>query len=629
MRHRILLVAVSGADGTGKSSLVGRVAADLRGQGFAVATAYCHGCVVCRRLPQGVRFRFPASTGRPRSVGSVCRTWVGRSHGWVDAAELALRLANATARARLTGRGRPTAVVTDRGPLDGLVKFDPAPRSGLAAAFTRLSKAYRLTLLLDAAPAVLVERDGELAIGPLTDLRDHYRRWASLSRSVTVVDAGAPPDAVAAEAVTGVLTAQKVPTAQGVPTAQDVSAAQEAPAAATGRHGDAVTARKHVVISTFDDTRNPHYHGGGALLVDKVARRLVEEYRVTVVTVSRHGGSATRDGVRYRFLPLGWAGPRVGQLLYHALVPLTAWRLRHDLWLEGFTPPFSTGFLPLFSRSRVVGIAQELSGAAMSRKYHLPFHLIERFGLRFYQDVVVMNETDAATVRRCSPRAVPHLIPNGVERPPVAPERFGDGDYIAFLGRVDVWVKGLDLLLAAQGAGSPPMPLLLAGAGARREEARLAGLLDETDIHARWLGEVSGAEKRRFLEGCAFMVLPSRSETFGIAALEGLAYGKPVLHFDLPTLRWMNGGGDVAVPAFDVDALAQQLRALAQDEELRRRLGCMAYRTAQRFSWERTTGQYLALIRRLSDPTGPYGDTTDASARETERKEAGAWKQIR
>jgi glycosyltransferase involved in cell wall biosynthesis len=535
----------------------------------------------------------------------------------VDAAELALRLANATTWARLTGRGRPTAVVTDRGPLDGLVKFDPAPRSGLAAVFTWLSRAYRLTLLLDAEPAVLVERDGESAIGPLTDLRDHYRRWASLSRSVTVVDAGAPPAAVAAEAVARVLAAREVP------------AAQEAPATAAGRHRDGATARRHVVISTFDDTRNPHYHGGGALLVDKVARRLTEEYRVTVVTVSRHGGSATRDGVRYRFLPLGWAGPRVGQLLYHALVPLTALRLRPDLWLEGFTPPFSTSFLPLFSRSRVVGIAQELSGAAMSRKYHLPFLLVERFGLRFYQDVVVMNETDAATVRRRSPRAVPHLIPNGVERPPVAPERFGDGDYIAFLGRVDVWVKGLDLLLAAHCAGSPPMPLLLAGAGARREEAKLAGLLEETDIHTRWLGEVSGAEKRRFLEGCAFMVLPSRSETFGIAALESMAYGKPVLHFDLPTLRWMNGGGDVAVPAFDVDALAQQLRSLAEDEATRRRLGRLAYRTAQRFSWDRTTGQYLALVRQLSDPPGPSRGATDVSTRQTEQKEAGAWTRIR
>lgn len=603
MKRRILLVCVSGPDGAGKSSLVGRVATGLRGHGYAVATPYCHGCVICRRLPRKVRFRFTASVARRRSITSGLTTLVGRLHGWVDAAELAVRLAQATVRTRLTGRGRPVAVVTDRGPLDGLVKFDPPPGSGLAVVFTRLLRAHQVTLLLDAEPEVLAERDGEFAIGPLADLRDRYRRWARRQRYVDVVDASAPPAAVAAEALGRVLAGQRTPTSAAEPSR------------------DAADTRKHVVISTFDDIRNPHYHGGGAVLVDKVARRLAEEHQVTVVTVAGQGGSETRDGVRYHCLPLGWAGPRFGQLLYHALLPLMARRLPHDLWLEGFTPPFSTSFLPLFSRSRVVGVAQELSGAAMSRKYHLPFVLVERFGLRFYKDVVVMNEVDGATVRRYSPDALPHLIPNGVERPPVAPERFGDGDYIAFLGRVDVWVKGLDLLLAAHSGASPSMPLLLAGAGARGEEAKLAGLLDETGAHARWLGEVTGAEKRRFLEGCAFMVLPSRSETFGISALESMAYGKPVLHFDLPTLRWMEGGGDVAVPAFDVDALARQLRDLAADEQMRRRLGRMAYRAAQRFSWEQTTGQYLTLTEQLLNSPDPSRGTTEAAKRE----EAGSW----
>ena len=41
--------------------------------------------------------------------------------------------------------------------------------------------------------------------------------------------------------------------------------------------------------------------------------------------------------------------------------------------------------------------------------------------------------------------------------------------------------------------------------------------------------------------------MPSRSEAFGLAALEGMAYGRPVVHFDLPTLDWMSG--DVAVRA--------------------------------------------------------------------------------
>ncbi|MDQ0717735.1 glycosyltransferase involved in cell wall biosynthesis [Streptomyces luteogriseus] len=601
MKHRPLMVCVSGPDGAGKSSLAARMTADLRGRGYAVAARYCYGCVVCRRLPQRVRSRFTASPGKPRSIVPDLGMWVGRLHGWVDAAELAADLARARVRARLTSRGRPTAVVTDRGPLDGLVKIDPVPGSRLAAAFARLARTYEITLLLDAEPEVLAERDGEYASGPLANCRDRYRQWAARLPSVRLVDAAASPDAVAAEALTWV----------------------PAPRVPRSRPGSG----RHVVISTFDDLRNPHYHGGGALLVDKVARRLAEEHRVTVVTVAARGGAEIRDGVRYHRLPLGWAGPRLGQLLYHAVLPVTARRLPHDLWLESFTPPFSTGFLPLFSHGRVVGLAQSLSGAAMSRRYHLPFALVERFGLRFYEDVVTLNETDAATVRRHSPRAVTHVIHNGVDQPPVAPRRIGEGDYIAFLGRVEVQGKGLDLLLAAHAAGAPSMPLLLAGAGPRGEEAGLAALIATTGADARWVGEVTGAEKQRFLDRCAFLVLPSRSESFGLVALEAMAYGKPVLHFDLPTLRWMDGG-DIAVPAFDVAALARQLRDLAADERMRRRLGRMAYRTAQGFSWEQTTGQYLALVQRLLGPPGPSRSATEVTTREAKREGSGSWQRI-
>ncbi|MFF7790419.1 glycosyltransferase [Streptomyces sp. NPDC007991] len=610
MKCRPLLVCVSGPDGAGKSSLAGRMATDLRGHGYVVTVRYCYGCVLCRRLPQRMRSRFTASPGRPGSIASGIGAWVGRTHGWVDAAELAAVLAGATVRARLTSRGRPAAVVSDRGPLDGLVKFGPAPGSRLAAAFARLARAYQVSLLLDTEPEVLAERDDAYAVGPLAEVRDRYRQWAPRLPSVHRVDAGAPPGTVAAEAL------------KCVPALRHASAVPAGPPRARSDGG------RHVVISTFDDLRNPHYHGGGALLVDKVAHRLAEDHRVTVVTVAARGGVETRDGVRYHQLPLGWAGPRLGQLLYHAVLPVTARRLPHDVWLESFTPPFSTGFLPLFSRGRVVGLAQSLSGAAMSRRYHLPFALVERFGLRFYEDVVVLNEADAATVRHHAPGAVTHVIHNGVDQPPVAPRRFGEGDYIAYLGRVDIGGKGLDLLLAAHAAGAPSMPLLVAGAGPRGEEAALATLITATGADARWVGEVTGAEKQRFLDRCAFLVLPSRSESFGLVALEAMAYGKPVLHFDLPSLRWMDGG-DIAVPAFDVDALARRLRDLAADERMRRRLGRMAHRAAQGFSWEQTTDQYLALVQRMLGPPGPSGSATEVAPPEAKREGAGPWQRIR
>jgi hypothetical protein len=84
-----------------------------------------------------------------------------------------------------------------------------------------------------------------------------------------------------------------------------------------------------------------------------------------------------------------------------------------------------------------------------------------------------------------------------------------------------------------------------------------------------------------------------------LAALEGMSCGKPVVHFDLPSLEWIEG--DVRVPPFDVDALANGIRYLASDEEARRELGRTAQAAAQRYGPDEMAGRYLALVRQLLD----------------------------
>jgi glycosyltransferase involved in cell wall biosynthesis len=363
-------------------------------------------------------------------------------------------------------------------------------------------------------------------------------------------------------------------------------------------------ARPRVVISSYDSPGNRHYAGGGSAVVALLADWLGRDFEVTVVSAGRRSGIAVREGIRHRYLPAAWAGPRAGQLLFHLLLPFAARRIPHDLWIESFTPPFSTSFVPLYTRRPVVGFAQSLSGREMTRRYKLPFSLIERLGLRCYRDVVVLNPADGQAVRRCNPSATVRVIPNSVDLPWLDEREFGNGEHILFLGRVQVWEKGLDLLLAAYARGGPGLPLVIAGAGTPREERRLTALLKTAGPGIHRAGQVSGEHKDALLRRSAFVVLPSRSEAFGIAALEGMAYGKPVLHFTLPTLDWMSG--DVGVPPFDTGALATALRELAADQPRRASLGRAARAAAARFSREATAERYRTLVRQLlGSPGGP------------------------
>jgi glycosyltransferase involved in cell wall biosynthesis len=354
---------------------------------------------------------------------------------------------------------------------------------------------------------------------------------------------------------------------------------------------------RRVVISSFDSPGNPHYNGGGAVVVEMLARGLAPYFDVTVVTSGSRREAVTRDGVRYEPLPLGWAGPRGGQLLFHLMLPWAARRIRHDLWIESFTPPFSTSFLPLFSPARVVGLAQTLSGAEMWRRYRLPFFLVERLGLRFYRDVVVLNAADWALVRRFSPAADIRVIPNGIDLPPADSGLAGRGSHILYLGRIDLPHKGLDLLLAAYKESQLSMPLVIAGKGTPRDERKFAAMARATGTNIRCVGHVTGQRKRQLLEESAFLVMPSRYESFGLVALEAMSYGKPVVHFDLPYLHWIEG--DVRVPPYDVDALAAGMRTLAADESARHELGLIALAAAQRFTREQTADRYLALVQEL------------------------------
>lgn len=354
---------------------------------------------------------------------------------------------------------------------------------------------------------------------------------------------------------------------------------------------------RRIVISSFDSPRNPHYGGGGAAIMEMIAQRLAAEYEVTFLTAAHRGPVSRHAEFRYRHLPVGWAGPRGGQLMYHAMLPFAVRRIPHDLWIEGFTPPWSTSFLPLFSPARVVGIAHELSGVHMWRRYKLPFFLVERLGLRGYRDLVVLNPAHAEQAGRLSPKASVRVIPNGIVIPEMAWAPSGSGEHILFLGRIDVWNKGLDVLLLAYKRSGISLPLVIAGKGTPAQEGKLAALVGAAGDNVRWVGHVTGEAKQDLLSRCAFLAMPSRTEAFGLAALEAMAYGKPVVHFSLPTLDWIDG--DMKVQPDDTGALAEAIREMAGDAALRAKLGSAARETAECFSVDRMAERYLAMAREL------------------------------
>jgi len=139
-------------------------------------------------------------------------------------------------------------------------------------------------------------------------------------------------------------------------------------------YGSDAAKGRNIVISNYDDVNNPYYAGGGSVAVHEIAKRLANDNEVVVYT-GRYPGSKDLviEGVNYKRIGLGVGGPKFGQLIYHLILPFRVLVSKYDLWIESFTPPFSTSFLQVFTKRPVIGLVHMLSGDDMRRKYKLPF----------------------------------------------------------------------------------------------------------------------------------------------------------------------------------------------------------------------------------------------------------------
>jgi glycosyltransferase involved in cell wall biosynthesis len=296
----------------------------------------------------------------------------------------------------------------------------------------------------------------------------------------------------------------------------------------------------------------------------------------------------TEDGVRY--LHAGVHSGYTGSIMsYFAVLPRLARTLDYDLLVEDFSAPISSIAAPIWSKAPSVAIVQWLFARDLARKYHLPVHAFEWLGTRTHHRMIVTSEDLARRLRRVNPKAELHVIPGSIDQQAFETAEPSQRSGVVFLGRLDVYQKGLDRLLDAfaLAATSTDARLLIAGdgpgLGSLREQCNLLGIGDRVTF----LGRVEGAAKFSLLASAEVVCMPSRFESFGMVALEALACGTPVLAFDIESLRdTVPSDAGRLVPDDDVKAYASALLDLLPSPETRAEMGRRGRAFARRFSWD-------------------------------------------
>ena len=221
------------------------------------------------------------------------------------------------------------------------------------------------------------------------------------------------------------------------------------------------------------------------------------------------------------------------------------------------------------------------------------------------------------------------VVPNGVDvRRFATADRRRAAELRASVGAVDRPLllsvggieprKGSDSLvralseLAARGG---PRPVLAVVGGHSFQDhrsyreavlAELPSLGLELGVDVVLVGTVPEADIGPWYAGADVLAFPSVKEGFGLAVLEAMSAGLPVVTSDLPVFtEWLVPDRDaLLVPVGDVEALADALTRALGDADLRRGLIEAGRTVADRFTWTASAERHLEVYARLGVPVG-------------------------
>ena len=183
-------------------------------------------------------------------------------------------------------------------------------------------------------------------------------------------------------------------------------------------------------------------------------------------------------------------------------------------------------------------------------------------------------------------------------------QKYGiQGPIVAYLGTA-AYDKGANssveatMLLRSTGV---PVTLVLAGPVMQQFADYFSRQPSEVRQHCRLLGFVAEDDKRDLLAACSMLVLPSRTDSFGIVFPEAWVYGKPVIGARAGGIPEVidDGVDGLLVPFGDATALAGAMARLLADPVLARQLGNNGRRkTLESLTWDK---KYAVVQRVYSD----------------------------
>jgi D-inositol-3-phosphate glycosyltransferase len=183
----------------------------------------------------------------------------------------------------------------------------------------------------------------------------------------------------------------------------------------------------------------------------------------------------------------------------------------------------------------------------------------------------------------------------------------GAGPVLLFVGRIQP-LKGVDVAIEATARSGPDACLLVVGGPSgphgTAERRRLGGLVDALGMRSRvrFVPPQPHARLATYYRAADACLVPSRSESFGLVALEAAACGTPVVAARVGGLQTLveHAATGFLVDGPDAAAFASWVTELLADPAGAAAMGAAAVALARRYSWSITAARMRRLCADLT-----------------------------
>ncbi|MGI0482231.1 glycosyltransferase [Geminocystis sp. CENA526] len=372
--------------------------------------------------------------------------------------------------------------------------------------------------------------------------------------------------------------------------------------------------------------------GGPSKAILEMVRALIEQnIDVKIVTTNDNGANLLdvplNQKINYQGIPIIFFSrfsPPINSIREFAFSrDLTTWLIKHikdyDLiHVHAIFSYASTIAMSIARQQKIPYIVRPLgqlctwSLTQKAQKKQVYFQLIEKANLEGSKLVHFTAKQEEKEAEKLNLKYQSFVLPLGLNLPQIInnPREKLHNYYqipneipiILFLSRIHE-KKGLDLLVTALSQVNQNFCFVIAGSGNEYYEQKIKELIQQNKMLEKviWTGFVEGELKDILLQGSDLFALTSYSENFGIAVLEALAVGLPVIVTEGVALSSIVAENDLGfVTNLDINSIASTIENILKNpQELKEKSDRSKEFIFNNYTWDKIACNLISIYQQI------------------------------